>query len=155
MPNKPEPSLKGRALRLLAMRDHSRVELERKLAPHTEDPDALRRALDELQAKGFIDEARAARSLLHRRAPKLGAARVKAELQQRGLPDAVVAETMAELRGTEAERAHEVWRRKFGEPPADLAERARQMRFLAARGFAPELIRRTVPAIGGQHTWDG
>lgn len=152
MPNKPEPSLKGRALRLLAMRDHSRVELERKLARHTEDPEALRRALDELQGKGFIDEARAARSLLHRRAPKLGAIRVKAELQQRGLPDVVVADAMAELAGSEAERARTVWHKKFGEPPADAAERARQMRFLAARGFAPELIRRTVPAIGSRLT---
>lgn len=146
MPNKPEPSLKGRALRLLAARDHSRAELERKLAAYTEDPEALKRVLDELQSKGFLNEARAAQSLLHRRAPKLGAARVRAELQQRGLPDAVVADALAELAGTEAERAHAVWAKKFGEPPGDAAERARQMRFLAARGFAPELVRRTVPA---------
>lgn len=150
MPSKPTPSLKGRALRLLATRDHSRAELERKLAPHAEDGDAIRRTLDALQAKGFLDEARAAQSLLHRRAPRLGAARVKSELKQRGLPDAVVADAMAELAGTEAERARAVWARKFGSAPADAAERARQMRFLAARGFAPELVRRTVPASGAR-----
>ena len=51
----------------------------------------------------FLNEARAAQSLVHRRAPKLGALRVKAELQQRGLPDALVADAMAELAGSEAE----------------------------------------------------
>ena len=141
------PSIKGRALRHLARREHSRAELERKLAPHVEDPDELCRTLDELQAKGFLDDARAAQSLLHRRAPRLGASRVKAELLQRGLPDGVVADAMGDLKGTEAQRAEAVWRKKFGEPPADAHERARQMRFLAARGFAPELVRRTVPAV--------
>mgnify|MGYP003527630292 CR=1 FL=1 len=31
------PSVKGRALRCLAQREHSRAELERKLARHVED----------------------------------------------------------------------------------------------------------------------
>ena len=39
------------------------------------------------------------------------------------------------LRATERERALDIWRRRFGEPPADLKERARQHRFLLARGF--------------------
>ena len=52
------PSLKGRALRLLSGREHSRLELERKLAPFEEEPGSLAAALDELQAKGFISEQR-------------------------------------------------------------------------------------------------
>ncbi len=63
----PQLSLKGRALRLLSGREHSRQELERKLAPREEEPGQLRRILDELQAKGFIDERRVAESVLHRR----------------------------------------------------------------------------------------
>ena len=51
-------SLKGRALRLLSGREHSRAELERKLAPHETEPGQLRRVLDELQAKDFINEQR-------------------------------------------------------------------------------------------------
>jgi regulatory protein len=51
---------------------------------------------------------------------------------------------LARLKATELERAREVWRRKFPLPPLDAAERARQMRFLAARGFATEVIRRVV-----------
>ena len=69
---RPQLSLKGRALRLLSGREHSRSELERKLAPHEEEPGQLRRILDELQAKGFIDHQRVADSVLHRRSAKLG-----------------------------------------------------------------------------------
>ena len=43
-----QPSLKGRALRLLGQREHSRRELERKLAPYEQESGALVRALDEL-----------------------------------------------------------------------------------------------------------
>jgi regulatory protein len=137
-------SLKGRALRLLAGREHSRVELERKLKAHETEPGELARALDELQAKGFINEQRVLESVVHRRASRLGAARVKQELQAKGLDPAAVAQAVAELRGTEVERAREVWRKKFGSPPTDAAERGKQMRFLMARGFGAEAIRRVV-----------
>jgi len=137
-------SLKGRALRLLAGREHSRAELERKLKPHETEPGELARALDELNAKGFINEQRVIESVVHRRSARLGAARVKQELQAKGLDPAAVAEAVAGLRGTEVERAREVWRKKFGSPPADAAERGKQMRFLLARGFGAEAIRRVV-----------
>jgi len=137
-------SLKGRALRLLGGREHSRSELERKLQPHESEPGELARALDELQAKGFINEQRVLESVVHRRASRLGAARVKQELQAKGLDPAAVAQAVAELRGTEMERAREVWRKKFGSPPMNAAERGKQMRFLMARGFGAEAIRRVV-----------
>jgi regulatory protein len=140
----PPISLKGRALRLLSGREHSRAELERKLKAHEEEPGTLARALDELQAKGFINEQRVLESVVHRRANKLGTARIKQELQAKGLaPDAVTA-AVEGLRATELARAHEVWRKKFGEPAADAAERGKQMRFLATRGFGGEVIRRVV-----------
>ncbi|MFN3738355.1 recombination regulator RecX [Hydrogenophaga sp.] len=137
-------SLKGRALRLLAGREHSRAELERKLAAHETEPGELARALDELQAKGFINEQRVVESVLYRRASSLGASRVKQELQAKGLPAEAVAQAVAGLQATELERAREVWRKKFGEPASDAAGRAKQMRFLASRGFSPEAIRRVV-----------
>ena len=142
-------SLKGRALRYLAAREHSRAALATKLSRPVgpeDDPDAVARVLDELAAKGFIDEARVAESVLHRRAGRLGGARVLQELRAKGLPDEVVADAAAQLRSTELARAQAVWRRKFGQPPADAAERARQLRFLAARGFSGDVARR---ALGG------
>jgi regulatory protein len=137
-------SLKGRALRLLAGREYSRRELERKLAPREEEPGQLKQALDELQAKGFICEQRVADSVVHRRAPRLGAGRIKQELQAKGVDAEAVAAAMAGLKDTELERAREVWRRKFGTPTTDAAERAKQARFLLARGFAGEVVRRVL-----------
>ena len=141
------PSLKGRALRYLAAREHSRAELERKLTPHLQPeqgPADLARVLDELTAKGFISEARVAQSVLHRRAGRLGAARVLQELRAKGLSGEVLEDAAEQLRGTELARAREVWRRKFGVPPQEAAERARQMRFLAGRGFSGDVVRRVV-----------
>jgi regulatory protein len=137
-------SLKGRALRLLAGREYSRQELERKLAPKEEEPGQLKQALDELQAKGFIDEQRVVDSVVHRRAPRLGAGRIQQELRAKGVDAEAVAAAMASLKDTELQRAREVWRRKFGTPAADAAERAKQARFLLVRGFSGEVVRRVL-----------
>ena len=75
-------------------------------------------------------------SVLHQRAPRMGAARVRQELPHKGIAPEAIAEAVAGLRDTELARAREVWRRRFGAPPADAAERARQARFLLARGFS-------------------
>ncbi|AMO25364.1 recombination regulator RecX [Ramlibacter tataouinensis] len=137
-------SLKGRALQLLSQREHSRPELERKLAAHEQEPGQLERTLDELQARGFIDHQRVAESVVHRRAAKLGALRIRQELLAKGLDADSVAATMADLKATELQRAREVWRRKFDAPGADAAERARQARFLAARGFSADTVRKVL-----------
>lgn len=139
-----QPSLKGRALKLLAVREHSRRELERKLAVHEAEPGQLKAALDELQARGFIDEQRVLDSLVHRRAPRLGAARIRQELQAKGLDAERVALAVASLQASEVERAREVWRKKFGVLPADAQQRVKQARFLAARGFDGAVIRRVL-----------
>ena len=150
MEDKPAPapgfglSLKGRALRYLAAREHSRAELERKLAGHAESPEQLAQVLDELQAKDFISEARVIESVVNRRQAKLGAARIKYELQSKGLAPQAVAEAVNSLKASEVERAREVWRKKFGEPALDAAARGKQMRFLAARGFGSDAIRRAL-----------
>ena len=137
-------SLKGRALRLLSGREYSRAELERKLASFEEEPGALARALDELQAKDFINERRVLESVVHRRAAKLGSARIRQELQAKGLEPEAVAQAVQELRSTEVERAREIWRKKFGTPALDATQRAKQMRFLASRGFGGDTIHRVV-----------
>lgn len=147
-----QPSLKGRALRLLSGREHSRAELQRKLAQHETEPGELARALDELEAKGFINEQRVVESVLHRRAARLGAARVRQELQAKGLDPQAVAAAVASLQDTEEARAREVWRKKFGAPPLDANDHARQIRFLLTRGFSSEVVRRVVR--GGATAFD-
>jgi regulatory protein len=137
-------SLKGRALRYLAAREHSRAELERKLAPHEETPGQLAQVLDDLEAKDFISEARVVESVINRRAARFGAARIKHELLNKGLGAERVAGAIASLKGSEVERAREIWRKKFEGSVPDPAARAKQMRFLAARGFGGDVIRRVV-----------
>ena len=141
-------SLKARALRLLAQREHSRAELERKLVSHEEQAGDLALALDELTAKGFISEERVAASVMHRRAPRLGAARVLQEMRFKGLSAETLAEAAGPLRATELERARAVWQKKFGTPALDAATRAKHARFLAARGFAADVVRRVLDAPG-------
>jgi regulatory protein len=136
-------SLKGRALRALAAREHSRTELERKLASFETEPGELAKILDELTAKDFINEQRVADSLAYRRGAKLGTARVVQELKAKGVEASAVQDAAAALKATELDRAREVWRKKFGTKSVD-ADRLKQMRFLASRGFAPEVIRRVV-----------
>ncbi|MDD2918726.1 recombination regulator RecX [Rhodoferax sp.] len=139
-----QPSLKGRALRLLSGREHSRTELERKLQRFEEEPGTLALALDDLQAKGFISEQRVVESVVNRRAAKFGASRIKQELEGKGLAPELVAEAVTALRANELGRAREVWRKKFEHPPQDADERARQMRFLASRGFGGDTIHRVM-----------
>ena len=143
-------SVKGRALRCLAQREHSRVELERKLARHVVDTDEasaqaqIARALDELAAAGLQSEVRTAESVLTSQGQRYGVRRLKQTLQHKGLDPALVIATLQAARSTEVERAREVWRRRFGSPAADAKERARQFRFMAGRGFEGDVIRRVV-----------
>jgi len=134
------PSLKGRALRLLSQREHSRPELERKLAKYEEVPGTLARALDELAAKDFINETRVVQSVVNQRAPRMGAARVRQELLHKGIAPDAVAQAVADLQASEPVRAREVWRRRFDAPPQDAKERAKQARFLLARGFSGAVV---------------
>jgi regulatory protein len=140
-------SLKGRALKALAGRERSRVELERKLASFEEEPGQLAKLLDDLQAKGFLDDQRAADSLANHRGRKLGTARVVQEMKARGIDADAIAQATEQLKATELERAREVWRKKFGASAEDVSERGKQMRFLITRGFSAEIIRRVVAGV--------
>lgn len=141
-------SLKGRALRLLSQREHTRRELERKLARFEEEPGALVKALDDLQARGLLDERRAAESLAHRRASHLGVARLRQEMQDKGLDRELIAQTLAGLQDSEETRARQVWQRRFDAAPLDAKDRARQGRFLLARGFSGDVVRRVLDGKG-------
>ncbi|RYF25491.1 MAG: recombination regulator RecX [Comamonadaceae bacterium] len=140
-------SLKGRALRLLSQREHSRAELQTKLARHVQEGDDLQAVLDELEAKDFINAGRVADSVVNRRASRLGNQRLVHELRSKGLADDLVRATIERLAGTEQARAQAVWRQRFGGRPATTPqEAAKQMRFLAARGFGGDVVRRVVRA---------
>jgi regulatory protein len=137
----PPPSLKARALRYLSTREHSRLELGRKLARYAEEGDDVEALLDFLEKNNWLSQERFAESLIHRKAGRYGNGRVLAELQNHGIDGEAMAEIKAELADSETARAREVWRRKFGKVAEDAAERSKQMRFLLQRGFSQRAAR--------------
>jgi len=158
-------SLKSRALQLLAQRDQSRLELRRKLLrrlqrdaakaasadPGERDEGAVAEVgaeaevdalLDWLAANSFLSDTRFVESRVHARAPRFGNLRIKSELARHGV--AAPADVIAELAETELARAAAVCERRFREVAEGAAERAVQARFLAGRGFTPEVIHRVL-----------
>jgi regulatory protein len=110
------------------------------------DPEAaVDQLLDWLTAHKYLDETRFVESRVNARSRKQGTLRIKMELSRHGLT--LEPEQAATLRETEFARAQALWQRKFGAPAADARERGKQARFLAARGFAADVVRRIV---GGQ-----
>ena len=136
-----EPSLKTRALGYLARREHSRLELEKKLAAHAEDPAELSAMLDALEQQGFLSARRMLEQVLQVRRKRFGSQRIVHELREKGIAEDLIAAALPELKETELDAAREVWRKRFAAPPADAKEHGKQMRFLLGRGFAPEVIR--------------
>jgi regulatory protein len=124
----------------LSRREYSRAELSRKLVPYTDDADELETLLDLLERENWLSDSRFAESLIHRRASRLGASRIVGELKRHAVDAALIEEASSQLRETELARAQAVWRKKYGELPTTPAERARQARFLAARGFSTGTI---------------
>lgn len=115
---------------------------ETDLVDHAPEVDAV---LDWLSARGYLSDQRFVDSRIHARQGRYGNLRIERELAQHGLaPDA---ETRQQLRDTELARAREVWQRKYGTQAADPAERLRQMRFLAGRGFSSEVVRRVLRGL--------
>ena len=141
---KTEPSPAARALRLLARREHSRRELERKLAPHVADGAELSALLDDLTARGWLSEARFVEQLVHAKRSRYGAARIRQTLFERGVPEDLIGPALAALKDTEVEAARSVWSKKFRAARSSASERARQVRFLQSRGFAIEIAMRVV-----------
>jgi regulatory protein len=133
-------NLKTRALGYLARREHSRLELERKLAPHAQSPEELANVLDALEQGGFLSAARMVEQLVHVRQSKFGSRRIMHELREKGIPENLIAAALPNIRENEQDRAREVWRKRFNAKPADAKELGRQMRFLMRRGFATDVI---------------
>jgi len=134
--------LRERALRLLARREHSRFELTRKLEQAGFAVDDIAPLLDEFEQKNWLSDRRFAESYVADHRARSGAVKLAYELKQRGIDDAVIEKVLKDNRDSELERAREVWRKKFGTPPANAQEKATQMRFLRGRGFSSEVINR-------------
>ncbi len=139
-------------MNILARREHSRAELARKLAPHGE-ADAIEALLDQLEQENLLSNTRYVEMLAHARVGKHGSLRLKADLRDKGVSASEMADVLESARTQDLAAARAVWQKKFGAEPfaTSAAERAKQFRFLASRGFPSEVIRHV---IGGMEDDD-
>lgn len=140
MRKKPEISLRARALRYLARREHSRAELHAKLLPHVQEGEDLDAVLDDLEKRGWLSDARTAVQLVHAKRSRFGTQRITHELRQKGIAEELISAALPTLKESELEAARVVWQRKFGTLPQDAKEKVTQMRFMQSRGFAQDVI---------------
>jgi regulatory protein len=131
----------------LARREHSRAELERKLAADGTEEE-IANVLTQLEAEGLLSDARAAGAYLRAHAGRFGVARLRQDLRKRGLSPELAPDDLADL-GDELGRARAVWAKKFAAAPADAQDWARQARFLQSRGFATDIIRKLLKSPKG------
>lgn len=132
---KTEKSLRARAMEMLARREMSRAELQKKLQPYAQDEDELHSVLAEFAQQNWQSDARFAQAFVRSKSSKHGTARLKQELRARGVAADVIQAALPD-RATELQHAIEVARKKFGQPAQDRKEYDKQMRFLLYRGFA-------------------
>jgi regulatory protein len=135
--------LKVRALRFLKRREHSRAELAGKLAPHAESPQALEALLDDLTQKKQLSDERYAETRAHWLSRKYGAAKIRQDLKEHGVADAVIERVSAE---GDLEKARAILARKYRAPVSTREEKAKRARFLQSRGFSYDVIRRLLDA---------
>jgi regulatory protein len=147
--SKPVPTARAAALRLLARRDYSRSELEYRLRTRGIAASDIARTLDDFERLGYLSDARYAEALVRQRAGHLGSRAIAANLRERGIgaDDANDAlQSLAER--DELADAQALWSRRFGRPPTDDRDKARQLRFIVARGYSLSIAFKVLKAAG-------
>lgn len=142
MTNKPAISLRQRALDYLSRREHSRRELQHKLAAFAEEGDDVNALLDDFQKRGWLSDERFSEQVVHARKGRYGSLKVAHELREKGVTDSLVEEAVAGM--DDLKSAQAVWQKKFGETPKNRETWAKQARFLQSRGFGFDIIKRVL-----------
>lgn len=143
-----------RALRYLARREHSRRELEQKLAAHRDSlaTETLTAVLDKLEQQGFLSEQRMVEQVARTRRSRFGSQRIVHELKTKGIDGHLIDGILPALKETELEAALNIWRKKFDQPPATREERGKQTRFMMNRGFSMEIIQQVLSHASEEST---
>ena len=139
---KTEPSLRARAMRFLARREHSRAELRRKLEPSVPEGEDVETLLDDLASRGWLSDARFAEISIRSKARRYGPVKLAHELRAKGVDEESIAAGFRAAGPDGASHVEAVWATRFKAAPADERERGRQVRFLQARGFRLEEVLR-------------
>ncbi len=134
------PSLRSQAVRLLARREYSRAELEARLVAKGASRNDIAAVLDELAALGYVSNERFAQAFAVQKAGRYSRRSIAAELKAKGVQAADIEAALATAGVDDASVLEALWQRRFGKPPADNREKARQVRFLQSRGFSLSAI---------------
>ena len=138
-------ALETSALRYLARREHSRLELEKKLAANVRSSnEMISDVLDQLEQKGLLSAERFVEQTIRTRRPKFGSQRIVHELKQKGIDEQLIADFLPELAATELDTAYETWKKKFGVLPINAKEQGKQTRFMMSRGYSYDIIRQVL-----------
>lgn len=134
--------LETRALRYLAQREYSRIELEKKLIAHTPTSPRVEISLllDSLEQRGLLSDQRVVEQVIQIRRRKFGNQRIAHELKQKGIDEQLINDALPDLKETELAAAYDIWKKKFKTSPMNIKERGKQMRFLMSRGFSMAVI---------------
>lgn len=147
---RPAPDERAKARRLamdlLARREHSRLELARKLSARGFEQAIVDEVLATLIEDQLLCEARFAEAFVNSRVRQgKGPVRIKLELKERGISGDAAREALDDAAVNWASLAADVLHRRFGESgPENFRESARRARFLGQRGFSADQIRRAL-----------
>lgn len=134
---KPPASVHATAIRMLARREHSRAELSRRLVARGGDLQEIERVLDALEREGYLSDARFAQMLVARKGARFGKRAIGNSMRARGIDSETAKAALAAVSSfDELAHARNTWARRFKVPATDERARARQVRFLLARGYA-------------------
>ena len=141
--------VRAAAIRYLARREYSRAELRQRLLRRGFGVEITDVALDALVVAGYLSDARTAESTVAQKAGQFGRRAIEHALKQRGIGAADIATALTSVaHADEFAQAREVWLRRYGAPPASERERARQIRFLQARGYPLAVALRVLRVAG-------
>lgn len=134
--------LHDKALLYLSQREHSRHELDQKLAKCSEHAEMRQEVLDALVQQNLLSDERFTEQYIRMRARRgFGPQRIEQELRQRGVSCDLIEQSLQHADIDWDENTYAIWEKKFKTMPDDYKQRSKQMHFLQYRGFTTEQIR--------------
>lgn len=129
--------LRHAAMNLMAQREFSRKELDRKLGHLSQDSELIDEVLNRLENDHLLSDDRFVEGFIRSRINKgHGPMRISQDLRQKGVDSEAISLALEEAEADWFNLAEIARKKKFGEaPPSEPKEKARQIRFLQYRGF--------------------
>lgn len=170
---KSEVNLLAKAVAILSSREHSEKGLRERLLRYTDDVDAINAVISRLQRENWQSDERFVSTFVQSREHRWGNQKILQALSQHDLDSEQLSELKEDLKESEYQRAREVWIKRFGAKygvdlydteisvdyesldeaeqesfEAQAKDKAKQMRFLASRGFSADVVYRVVNSHG-------